>query len=531
MNVLPIVGRELRVASHRANTWWLRCGSAAVALLLGLLIYSSYSASPVQLGRSMFTGLSIFMLVLALLSGIFLTSDAISSERRGGTLGLLFLTPLRPLDVMLGKLASSSLGMAYGLMAIFPLLFLPLLLGGVTGAETARLCLVILVSLFLSLAMGLRVSVKASNSTHAAMTTFALMSMIALLPFLIELVGWLVFRVSLNTHLIMGISPAYSLKYSGNAFSTALTGDIFWRAIGIQILSSVLLIASACRHLGRHWRSLPTHAIAGNSVERVARPQRRRLRLTSYANPYRWLMERQWVASGWLRIFRLVVWLTWLGVTVAILFDSQANFGRLLMTALICVFALHMLLGLELACESTRPLQEHHQSGALEQVLTTPLEPRWIISGAADALSTRYRWMALSVFATNVFVLLVMLVRQETYGFRARDFDLLCAFLIGGGCVSFANFSALKWIGLMRALIDKTPLQAAMRTLIIVHAFPWLMFALVFVMLTGTSPNQATAASFFWVYYLASAAFSIWLGQRARRHLTGYFKHLVTAGR
>ena len=41
--------------------------------------------------------------VFCALAGVFACSDALSRERREGTLRLLFLTDLHPLDVILGK--------------------------------------------------------------------------------------------------------------------------------------------------------------------------------------------------------------------------------------------------------------------------------------------------------------------------------------------------------------------------------------------------------------------------------------------
>jgi hypothetical protein len=59
------------------------------------------------------------------------TADCISSEKREGTLGLLFLTDLKGYSVILGKMLATSLNSFYALTAIFPVLAIPLLLGGI----------------------------------------------------------------------------------------------------------------------------------------------------------------------------------------------------------------------------------------------------------------------------------------------------------------------------------------------------------------------------------------------------------------
>ena len=70
-----------------------------------------------------------------LFSGVFLTADSLSGEKREGTLGLLFLTDLKGYDVVFGKLIATSLNGFYALLAIFPVLALPLVMGGVTFWE------------------------------------------------------------------------------------------------------------------------------------------------------------------------------------------------------------------------------------------------------------------------------------------------------------------------------------------------------------------------------------------------------------
>ena len=98
---------------------------------------------PAELAQRLFLAFGILALGFCLLAGIFLTADCLSEEKRDGTLGLLFLTDLRGYDVVLGKLIATSVHAVYGLLAIFPVLALPLLMGGVTGGEFWRVVLVL----------------------------------------------------------------------------------------------------------------------------------------------------------------------------------------------------------------------------------------------------------------------------------------------------------------------------------------------------------------------------------------------------
>src|SRR6185369_7136686 len=137
-----------------------------------ILLLSDHRSSLSQRSFHLFIALSVLAMAFCLLSGIFLTADCLSEEKREGTLGLLFLTDLKGYDVVLGKLLATSLQSFYGLLAIFPVLALPLMMGGVTGGEFWRMILVLLVTIFLSLSLGLFVSALAREARQAMGTVF-----------------------------------------------------------------------------------------------------------------------------------------------------------------------------------------------------------------------------------------------------------------------------------------------------------------------------------------------------------------------
>src|ERR1043166_8089222 len=117
MTFLPIVERELRVQARRPATHWSRCLVAALAALVSLQIVALYGRSlgTGSSGSMAFSALSWLGLLLACGSAV-ATADSISSERREGTLGLLFLTDLRSFDVLLAKLTAAGLARFYALV-------------------------------------------------------------------------------------------------------------------------------------------------------------------------------------------------------------------------------------------------------------------------------------------------------------------------------------------------------------------------------------------------------------------------------
>src|SRR2546423_1576226 len=121
MTFLPIVDRELRVASRRRGTFWIRTSMGLVAIGLGTFLYLANIDSPPQLlARRIFFGLTVLSMFFSLFAGRRLTADCLSEEKRQGTLGLLFLTDLKGYDIVLGKLAATSLSGFYCLLAAIP---------------------------------------------------------------------------------------------------------------------------------------------------------------------------------------------------------------------------------------------------------------------------------------------------------------------------------------------------------------------------------------------------------------------------
>src|SRR5688572_7292439 len=135
--------------------------AAAYALML------SRSMAPAMLSVQLFSILIWTAFLGTLGAGLFVTSDAISEEKREGTLGLLFLTDLRGYDVVSGKLLAAALGTVYGLLAAFPILGITLTMGGVTGLMFLKASLALLNALLTSLITGLFISSISRDSQKA----------------------------------------------------------------------------------------------------------------------------------------------------------------------------------------------------------------------------------------------------------------------------------------------------------------------------------------------------------------------------
>src|SRR5258705_296998 len=168
MSFLQLVTLELRAAARRKSTYRIRRWTALIAFIAGLFFMARGLFGRRGAGEGLFGTLAFFAAGFVLLSAIFLTPDCISEEKREGTLGLLFLTELKGYDVVLGKFIARSLNSFYGLLALLPIIGMPLLLGGVTGSEFWRMALALVNALFVSLATGIWISALAQDAQRAA---------------------------------------------------------------------------------------------------------------------------------------------------------------------------------------------------------------------------------------------------------------------------------------------------------------------------------------------------------------------------
>ncbi len=222
MTFLPIVERELRVASRRRGTYWNRALAALSAILVfaGTLWFEG-RVPPKELGSDIFHVLSGLFVFSSVMAGIRYTADSLSEEKREGTLGLLFLTDLKGYDVVLGKLAATSLDAFYGLIAIIPVLAIPFLLGSVSIGEFWRMTLVLTNTLFFSLATGIFVSATSRSARKAMAGTLLLILLIdAAFP---GLGAWLAFRQSANS-----VNTAFLLPSVGYAYWLVFDAQYRW---------------------------------------------------------------------------------------------------------------------------------------------------------------------------------------------------------------------------------------------------------------------------------------------------------------
>jgi len=163
MNVRPLIVRELRAEARRANAYWLR--SLAAGLLTGVFVWSAWDlqGSGELLGPTLFDALSSGLLLALLIIVAGITADTISREKREGTLGLLFLTPLKAKDIVVGKALLHGLRAVTLFIAVAPIVGLPFLLGGITTRSLVIFALTLPATVMIAIASGILASVYSSE--------------------------------------------------------------------------------------------------------------------------------------------------------------------------------------------------------------------------------------------------------------------------------------------------------------------------------------------------------------------------------
>lgn len=542
MTVLPIVGRELRVASRRSGTYWLRVASALVALIIGggtLLISTMPMGGRGEMGSVLFSTLTWLSLAAALSAGLFFTSDCLSEEKREGTLGFLFLTDLRGYDVVLGKLLVTSLRCVFALLAIFPVLATTLLLGGVEPGQFWRTILALMHALFFSLSVGMFVSAISRQAQRAlAGTLLLLILIVGVGPAVDGLRSW------------SGYSSqqTFSLASPGYVFITANHSGTFWPALVVSQGVAWTLLGLACVLLPRTWQEKPERTSAralGRQYAWRYGGSRRRVALRNKLlgiNPVMWLASRERGQAFWLWVVVLVM----LGFFLSLAFtDAASGWWQAWSMVNIGLWYVLYLWAASKACEF---FAEARRTGMIELLLAAPLSSQETVQGP---------WRALvRLFALPVLVLLGMelLVGLFNHGvglgmFRSGGGQSgwgLSLFTAAISCVvKFANLVALGWFGLWMGLVSRNARMAMLKTIVFVMIIPWfamavLYWVLMMIVLSSGSwlvgGNQASQDFMsFWFPILSVAlpavlalAKDAFFWTLARRKLSREFRELAT---
>jgi ABC-type transport system involved in multi-copper enzyme maturation permease subunit len=322
-------------------------------------------------------------------------SDCLSRERREGTLGLLFLTPLRPSDIVIAKGLTHGLRATTLVVAVLPVLMIPFLLGGVSWQQALASAIINLTALCWALASALMASALTRNGLRA-MVGAVLLAVCALL--VCSVVGGIAARpllpgnwrgghLRLDWLFVLGFAIIGSnsrLIWSGlTPIQPTQVLVSLGQSAGIALLALAFAILFAANRLRRSWQEEPPSARMQQMEKVFFQPViwvsflNRWMRWKLERNPIGWLEQRRW--SG-----RLVTW-TWFAVIVSM--QSAALTDRSFFRSYLAwENFMGWLLMLSIAASSAGSFRRERETGVLELLLVSPLKTRQIIGGRLRGL-------------------------------------------------------------------------------------------------------------------------------------------------
>lgn len=524
MNFWPVLGRELRVNARSNRLYWGRFTAALLAIGLVAWIWmtmGSYGNSA-QRAQQIFGALSTLAFIYCLALGGFVTADSISEEKRDGTLGLLFLTNLRSHDVVLGKTAAASLRAFYTVIAIFPVLTIPILLGGLSGGMIARMTLVLANTLFFTLCVGLFVSAISRHDRKAqAGALCTIIAFVAVIPAVLALLKFeLKWKINDSW---FGISPAGSFS---TAFDLTYAKDpkLFWTMVLIPHAMGWFFFGGAAFIVRRIWQDRPSGAALGRWASfknwlrgSAARRRNYRAKLLGI-NPYYWLAARDRRKPAYVGMFLAVCaacWVLLYAHNPRDMLDQEAF--------LLCAIFLHTILKFWVAAEAGRQLYDDRRNSGLELTLSTPLQVREILEGQFLALLRQFGWAFGLVIAFDIVGMIM--------GARARQFGAETEWVLAWVAhifVLLADAGAIAVAGMWLSLTCRRSSRAVAQTLGYVLFVPWLvLFAMFTYMAMVRFSNLDSLKMFIGAYFVVSLVTDMVLFVWASGNLTSRFREVA----
>jgi ABC-type transport system involved in multi-copper enzyme maturation permease subunit len=448
MRFAPVLIRELRVESRRQVNYWLRVVAGGAAIC-GAWIYleTQQGYSPATLGLKLFGVLNSILFAFIWICVPLMTADCISKEKREGTLGLLFLTALRPWQIVAAKGLAHSLRSILIMVAIFPVMGICFVFGGLTSKDIGLAALLNGTALMLALSAGILASTLCSKWSRAALLSLAF-SMLFLLWFsnahlklILGIVAnmpggpnWM-WRMSIpgDFSFLFFDSPSHwrgsSWAFSLTAWFTKIVSinthpdvwQIFWTAVppasqgqylaaqsgrlGLSFLFFLGVIGVAALRLKSHWQDKPLTLQQLWVLNTFCTPFfwrslfRSRMSRQLNRNPIGWLQQYSWRArvSRWSWCFGIIL------VQSILLTDPQLS------SLMNGQYILAILLMFGVAFAAANSFREERESGALELLLVTPLSESQIIRGRVLGIWNQF---------LPAFVALGL-----AWGFLAKDFS------------------------------------------------------------------------------------------------------------
>lgn len=437
----PLVARELLVYSRQPWTYWLRLLSAlgAVSVLAIMAATGQHRLGETD-GLLLFAGSTAILFFVASLNGLRSTSNCIASERREGTLVLLFLADLKLNTILMSKLVTNSMRNAWAFLGTLPVLGLCLLLGGVSGLVFVQGVLAVLAAAWLSLMVGLEQSCRNQGEHEAFSKGLRRLLMLNLLPV---------------------VSPA-SLVLSAILGHTLAGKAYFWATLGGAIGAGFMHWSFAKSALAQNWQEpTPEETPVDSGKRRPMEPPvmghlQKPPRLCGNTPPAYWLFARYGDAR---QVAPLPIGVSFVAITGFVVMVNDWDTSK---------FAYPILMGagrfiqmLAMAKIAPQSFADIARPGALEILQTTPITLRQIVRAAYNFLFAHFLRGVLPMLGLDAMVLLMIALRngraEFVWGF-ARVLLAQNSLFLSGLCAMGVTGI---WLGLKQRSLARASLSAS----------------------------------------------------------------------
>ncbi|MDB6056623.1 MAG: hypothetical protein JWO95_467 [Verrucomicrobiales bacterium] len=479
---LPVLHRELRENSHRAFNYYLRPLAAGIAMfLLWLCVHNvEKEMNAPSMGLFLFSLLHTFLLLLIVIIVPVMTADSIAAEKRNGTLGLLFLTPLTARGIMIGKGCAHAFRAFTLWLSVLPILVIPFLLGGIAWFDVATAITMQFCAILISLAAGMLASAlfRKRNATFGAASCFAFAFNIALsicftFTFTTVALANSGFRgnrtvfdqsIELLPFVLTGYPEFFNftgrMRSSMGGWSAVLTTRPTYPHIWTQLLIASALIAFlllfivliiGAWQINRSWRDKQSR-VSLKWSNRFCTPLflnrfKSQMRRLLDRNPIAWLQQYSWRArtTKWGLCLAFIIIET---IAVSFLQNSYDLLDSMITLQVLLLFIISIMF----LFVGVSSFHTEKQSGALELILITPLRVTQIIYGRVHGLWKQFLPAFLVVATCHVATVVLFVHPWRGLNSQSRDdiFEpgaMLLYFAIALGFLNlpvFATYFALR---------------------------------------------------------------------------------------
>ena len=460
------------VLARSAAMYRMRITNSIGLLCLGVGFAALYHYTGLTVVGQVLPMLTFMLMMVCLFAGVHLTADAIAREKRDGTIGLLFLTPLTAFQIVIGKLIAHALMGFYAVLIVMPLLSLIMIVGGTRMTDLVVITLAALNVLFFSASVGLWASARHKDRKKAGGSgTWVVLFFWWGIPMLVQ--GLLYLKAPLWL-----IDAMNALSVNG-MFNSTMTGrvrlvDSPWVNFVITHALAWAFLGSATYYLQQRWQEVP-------AKERFS--VREWWRQKSLGSPeVRWKMRKQLLDQNpffWLssrdRWRSFSVWLTTAGMIAFMAFQfwlASGEVGPIILFGAVLAIT-HKV---QVAAASAHQLGVEQEQGTLEMILSTPLSVESVLKGQLLSSAAMFRGPAVVGVLVHGFAIALVLLMGEG---RDETFWGITAILVHCALYLFELY-VMAWLGMYGAVTVKEAKNAAGVAMVRIIVMPPVIFGVLF---------------------------------------------------